>query len=133
MRKKRIAQLCMLVVITGSILPIFGFLSTAHLASQQASKDQDKIDASKLFNHNCAKCHGKDGRAKTFRGKLVGARNLTDAKWQASVTDEQIKEAIKKGPEEMPSFEKKLSPAEIDSLVGYVRHFKQEPRGTKKK
>ncbi len=58
----------------------------------------DKItDASKLFNDNCAKCHGKDGRAKTFRGRMVRARNLTNAKWQARVTDDHIVETIKKG------------------------------------
>lgn len=87
MRKRRVAQLCWLAVITSFILPIYGILSTARSASQQPSKNHDKIDASELFNQNCAKCHGKDGRAKTFRGKPAGARNLTVAKWQASVTD----------------------------------------------
>ena len=85
-----------------------------------------QADASKLFENNCAKCHGKDGHAETFRGKLVGARNLADAKWQEKTTDEQIVAAIKKGPGAMPSFEKKSSQEQIASLVAYVRHFKAE-------
>jgi mono/diheme cytochrome c family protein len=81
-----------------------------------------------LFDRHCAKCHGRDGRAKRFRGQVTGARNLTDPKWQDRVTDEQIAAAIKRGPGAMPSFEKKLSQAEIDALVGYVRHFKKAPK-----
>jgi len=42
------------------------------------------MQGSQLFNDNCARCHGKDGRAKTFHGKMVGARNLTNAKWQGA-------------------------------------------------
>jgi mono/diheme cytochrome c family protein len=70
-------------------------------------------------------CHGKNGRARTFHGWLVGAQNLTRAKWQADTTDGQIINAIKTGPSVMPAFEKKLSPSEIDALATYVRSFKQ--------
>src|SRR5262245_4243399 len=101
-------------------------IPAAHVESSSVKTkwQQDMTDAIKLFEKNCAKCHGKDGRAKTFKGKMVGARNLTDDKWQEKVTDDQIKQAIKKGPDEMPAFEKTLSEAEIDQLVAYVRHFK---------
>ena len=60
---------------------------------------------------------------------LVGARNLTNPTWQAQASDERISAAIQRGPGAMPSFEKKLSQAEIDALVGYVRHFRKEPQG----
>ena len=100
------------------------FSLTVRSSSFQPSEAQTPIDAAKLFDKHCDKCHGKDGRAKTVHGKMVGARNLTDEKWQESITDEKIAEAIKKGPEAMPSFEKKLSQAQIDALVAYVRHFK---------
>ena len=97
---------------------------TVRSSSLQPLETQTPIDAAKLYDKHCDKCHGKDGRAKTVRGKMVGARNLTDEKWQESATDEKIAEAIKKGPDAMPAFEKKLSAAEIDALVAYVRHFK---------
>lgn len=114
------------VTVSTSLLFVICFtLSlTLHSSAYQPSETQTAIDAAKLWNSHCDKCHGKDGRAKTIRGKAVGARNLTDEKWQDSVTDQQIAEAIKKGPEAMPAFEKKLSAAEIDALVAYVRHFK---------
>jgi mono/diheme cytochrome c family protein len=102
-----------------------GCQSDSPLAMQQANYPKDKVDAAVLFKENCAKCHGMDGRAKTFHGRLVGAQNFTDAKWRTNVTDEEMSNAIKKGPEAMPAFEKKLSQAEIDALVAYVRSFKQ--------
>jgi cytochrome c553 len=39
--------------------------------------------------NNCAQCHGPDGRANTKMGKQVGAKDLTDAKVQASFSDAQ--------------------------------------------
>ena len=104
----------------------------AHSASQQSASAHGKLDASTLFEQNCAKCHGKDGRAKTVRGKMVGARNLTNPNWQAKVTDEQIAAAIRTGPKAMPSFAKKFSQAEIDSLVAYVRTLKGQEKEPKK-
>jgi mono/diheme cytochrome c family protein len=74
---------------------------------------------------NCSTCHGKDGGARTFHGWLVGAQNLTEAKWQEQTTDPEILHAIKTGPGAMPAFEKKLSDAEIEALAKYVRTLTQ--------
>jgi mono/diheme cytochrome c family protein len=111
---------------------ILSLQPTTHLALQQPSGAKGASNAGALFDKNCAKCHGKDGRAKTVRGKMVGARNLADAEWQTKATDEQIIAAIKKGPGAMPSFEKKLTRGEIDSLAAYVRSLKQEQDQKKK-
>ncbi len=113
----------MLIVLSAFFLT---FVTSTPLALHQAGTGQITSDAATLFDKNCAKCHGKDGRAKTTRGKMVGARNLTDADWQAKETDDEILAAIKKGPGAMPSFEKKLSQAEIESLVAFVRSLKRE-------
>lgn len=83
------------------------------------------FNAAEIFKKNCASCHGKDGRAKSLRGKFSGARNLTDAKWQAEVSDERIFNSISNGRGKMPSFSKKLSSEEINSLVAYVRGLKK--------
>lgn len=99
-----------------------GCASNHTLAVQQATFPKDKVDAPGLFAENCATCHGKDGRAKTIHGRLVRARNFTDAQWQAS--DEKIIRAIQTGPKAMPAFQKKLSAAQIESLAAYVRTFK---------
>lgn len=77
-----------------------------------------------LFAKNCATCHGKDGKAKTFKAKFNHARDLTDPKWQVSVTDERLFNSITNGRGHMPAWGKKLSEPEINSLVAYVRQLK---------
>lgn len=80
--------------------------------------------AGALYAKHCATCHGRDGQAKTFKAKFNHARNLTDAAWQAGVSDEHLYNSISNGRGKMPAFGKKLSAAEINELVAYVRHFK---------
>jgi mono/diheme cytochrome c family protein len=91
-----------------------------------ASPPTEGADVAALFARSCAKCHGKDGRAKTFRGKLSGARDLTNAEWQARVSDDTLAASITNGRGSMPSFKKKLSADQIRSLVAYVRQFSQK-------
>ena len=86
---------------------------------------QKDPDANTLFSKNCATCHGKDGKAKTFKAKLNGARNLTDPAWQANESDERLFNSITNGRGHMPAWGKKLSEAEINSLVAYVRQLKK--------
>ena len=83
------------------------------------------VDASVLFDKHCAACHGKDGQAKTFKAKFNHARNLADPNWQAEVSDERIFNSISNGKGKMPAWSKKLSEAEINALVGYVRKLKK--------
>lgn len=78
-----------------------------------------------LYSRNCASCHGKDGQSKTFKAKFNHARNLTDPDWQGSVSDERIFNSIANGRGKMPAFHKKMSDAEIDTLVVYVRGLKK--------
>lgn len=81
-------------------------------------------DAASLFNSQCAQCHGRDGRAKTKRGRQTHTRDMTNAEWQNDVSDERIFNSISRGKGKMPAF-KKLSDAQIDSLVSYVRRLKK--------
>jgi len=81
--------------------------------------------AASLYAKYCASCHGKDGRSKTLKAKFNHARNLTDADWQGAVSDERIFNSISNGRGKMPAFNKKMSEAEIETLVLYVRAFKR--------
>ena len=81
--------------------------------------------AAELFAKNCASCHGKDGRSKTFKAKLNHARNISDPEWQERVSDERIFNTIMNGKGKMPEYGKKLSEQEIDALVTYVRSLKK--------
>ncbi|HYH86668.1 MAG TPA: cytochrome c [Pyrinomonadaceae bacterium] len=103
-------------------------------ASQRANATQDNknangasqtTDAAALYKKHCDTCHGKDGRAKTFKAKFNHARDLTDAQWQADVTDERLFNSISNGKGKMPSFKKKLTEPRIESLVVYVRGLKK--------
>ncbi len=99
--------------------------ATGLVEPQNNSTSTSPSTAAAIYAKRCASCHGKDGRANTFKGKLRSARNLTEPKWQAEVSDERIFNSITNGRGKMPSFGKKLSEAEINLLVSYVRGLKK--------
>ncbi|MFN3653384.1 MAG: c-type cytochrome [Armatimonadota bacterium] len=113
--------------LTALCLTILALAPAAAVAFKEKSP-QDRSEGAALFNRHCAKCHSRDGTAHRLRGTVLGARNLTNARWQDEVTDQEIAAAIRKGPGPMPSFESKLSDEEISTLVAYVRHFRKERR-----
>jgi len=99
-----------------------GCISHRPLTRAQANLPEDQINAAGIFAENCATCHGTDGRAKTFHGRLVGARDLTRP-WLPGTS---VPEIIKTGAGAMPSFKKKLSESEIEALAVYVSRFQKE-------
>lgn len=111
-------------------LPIWLLLGSwfaANAAAEEArpAPDEQLAAGKVLFEKNCASCHGKDGRAKTLRAKFNKARDLTEAQWQEGTSDEAILETIKAGRGKMPPFGAKFQEAQFDSLLRYVRGFKQ--------
>jgi len=122
--KKQIQFGLLLLLIVGAA----GALVFSRASLTQAMVNSATIvpgDAKPTFDAKCATCHGKDGRGKTFKGKLSHARDLTDAAWQNEVTDERLFNSISNGRNKMPAFKKKLSEAQIDELVAYVRRFRR--------
>jgi len=98
----------------------------------QATKIEARVnvaapaDARATFDAQCAKCHGRDGRAHTTRGRLSHARDMTNAAWQNEVSDERLFNSINKGRgKNMPAYGKKLSEDQMDALVRYVRQLKK--------
>ncbi|HUB86253.1 MAG TPA: cytochrome c [Verrucomicrobiae bacterium] len=86
-------------------------------------------DATDTWNANCAMCHGKDGKGDTLMGHRLQIKDLTDAKVQAALTDEQAAKIIKEGVTEdgrtkMKAFGGQLSDDQIKALVAKVRSFK---------
>ena len=80
-------------------------------------------DGAIVYSQNCARCHGADGRARTAKGRAVGATDLTSADWlPETARDIRI---VTRGKEEMPAFKGKLKPAEIEAVVSYIRRFKR--------
>ena len=88
-------------------------------------------DVEENWTKNCVSCHGKDGKGETRAGKKAGVKDMTDADYQAKLTDEKaiatIKEGIKEEGEDtmkMKAFADKLTDDEIKALVAKVRTFK---------
>ncbi len=102
---------------------LFASASMALLVSSGISRPVRAEGHSETFTTYCAVCHGDDGTGNTEEGKKKGARNFTNAKWQASVDDARLIKSITKGHDKMPAFGKKLSEDEIKALVKEVRSF----------
>lgn len=86
-------------------------------------------DATEVYQQNCSKCHGADGKGQTTVGRKLKVPDFTDAGWKSQTSDAKIKEAIengvkdKSGKELMIPYKEKLTPGEIDSLISYVQKF----------
>jgi mono/diheme cytochrome c family protein len=132
-------QLTQLIAAGGLAIPLMlldwsgatgSLLRREHRATQQTNDREDSTspprEARAIFEGKCATCHGKDGRAKTLKAKFNKARDLTDAAWQAEVSNERIYNSIANGRgRKMPAFAKKLSRVELEELAGYVRGLKK--------
>ena len=87
-------------------------------------------DAKALYENSCAKCHGSDGKGDTKMGKKLGAKDYTDAKVQAALTDDAAAKAIKEGLKDSDG-KSLMKPTEgvtdsdVKGLVAYMRTFKQ--------
>jgi cytochrome c553 len=86
-------------------------------------------DAKELWDKNCKKCHGDDGKGKTVMGKKLGVKDYTSPKVQEGLKDEEMAKAVKEGVKKdgetkMKSFADALSDDEVKSLVAYIRKFK---------
>ena len=106
-----------------ALLPVF-LIAMPHSAAAQS-------DGQKLFDTNCAKCHGPDGTGNTVVGKAVGAKDLGSAEAK-KMTDAEIHTQIEQGKNNMPPFSGTLNKAQIDSLIPIVRGFGKKAAGAKK-
>lgn len=95
--------------LVGLVLAALGVWAAAAYAAE--------FKPSETYDKYCAKCHGDDGKAKTMRGKMMKARDFTDADWQSGVTDADLIKAVTDGKDDMPPFGKKLTAEQIESLV----------------
>lgn len=89
-------------------------------------------DGKALYEKDCAKCHGADGKGKTKMGEKLGAKDYTDAKVQAELKDAAALKAIKEGLKDKEDKTKTLmKPAEgvtdedAKAMVAYMRTFKK--------
>ena len=109
-------------------ITLIASLTAALLVGAAAAR---AADAAELWAKNCASCHGKDGAGHTKAGKMVGAKDLTDAAYQNGFSDEkafaELKDGMKgsDGKTKMRPFAEKLSDADLKALVAYVRSLQK--------
>lgn len=77
-----------------------------------------------LFATKCAACHAKDGSGSTTMGKNLKIRDLGSADVQKQ-SDKELQDIVTKGKGKMPSYSGKLSDAQINDLVKFIRTLKK--------
>ena len=79
--------------------------------------------AEQNFRTVCGRCHGADGKGGVAPEGVNAPRNFQDAAFQASRTDEQLKQVIRMGKGPMPGFGNLFSDVDLQALVAKVRSF----------
>ncbi len=86
----------------------------------RALPQQDATSLVELaWSRSCATCHGERGRGDGPQGPMLRAPDLTRSEWLARVTDEDIRQTIRTGRNNMPKFD--LPPTVLDGLVKRIR------------
>jgi len=84
------------------------------------TRAQDVANGEKVYKAKCASCHGPDGKGDTAAGKATKARDLCSADVKAE-TDAAWTDIIIKGKNKMPSYDKKITDAEVKDVIKYMR------------
>lgn len=102
------------------VIALFALSATSLLAA----------DSKSLYEDQCTKCHGSDGKGQTKMGQKMGAKDYSDPKVQDALKDAAAFKAIKEG---LKSSDDKVlmkptegvSDDDIKGLVTYMRGFKK--------
>lgn len=129
MRSPVIAILCTL-----ALVPLAG--GACGQDGQPHGQDSQRAEVQAMYDTKCARCHGSDGAGNGPSADSLHPRphNYTDPAWQASVTDDQIKEIIVRGGSNLgkspampgnPTLRK--HPELLDGLAKLIRGFGKHP------
>jgi len=105
------------------VLLVLSFIAAGAISASAA-------DAKENWEKVCGKCHGPDGKGDTKMGQKLAIKDLTNAKLQADLKDDQAFKSIKEGIKDSDG-KIKMKPAEnisddeIKALVQYVRTLKK--------
>jgi cytochrome c6 len=112
----RIKAAVLLAAIVG--FAVFFFISPA-----PADRVEAQRGGASVYSQNCARCHGADGRAQTQKGRQTKAVDFTSDDWTPDAAHDARR--VTNGKGSMPPFKAKLTPAEINAVVQYIRRFKR--------
>jgi cytochrome c6 len=86
---------------------------------------QAPVKGEAAFKENCALCHGENGGGSDM-GKALKVKDLRTKEVQDE-TSEALAKIVRDGKNNMPPFKSRLSDAQIDELIGYIRHLAEMP------
>jgi cytochrome c6 len=75
-----------------------------------------------MFTSKCVLCHGADGTGKTSIGKTLKIPDFHSPDIK-KLSDADLKTAVTNGKNKMPPFKGKLTDAQIDQVISYVREL----------
>jgi len=104
----------------------FTLLTLCILSACQRNPSESRVavDGALVFASACARCHGADGCGGIAMGSTAHSRNFCESSFQASHTDEQLKQTISKGKGVMPAFGDDYNEEQLTALVRHIRSIK---------
>ena len=121
-------------------LPGFGLISVLLIGGCSRAPEveaahtiaADAQEGEKIFQTRCFVCHGREGKGNGPASTGLGAtvRDLTNASWQDSTSDETIRSVVRNGAQAVGGSiamapNRDLSDAQIQSLVRYIRQLRK--------
>jgi mono/diheme cytochrome c family protein len=108
------------------VVRVLQALMLAVLLFGGCKEDPPDVQGKKLYGAACAKCHGETGEGGVTPAEGANkSRDLSNASWQAAVTDEEMRQVIRDGRGAMPAFGNVFSIDKIDNIVKHVRTLKK--------
>jgi cytochrome c6 len=77
------------------------------------------------YKTQCQLCHGENGTGDTQIGKALKAKSVMDPE-VVKATDATLLDKIKNGTGKMPAFKDKLTDAQIQDVIAYIRTLEKK-------
>ncbi len=119
-----------LLLLPAVILLAFGPASVTTSLAQSAKANAEAMTrAKKIYEVDCALCHGSKGDGKTDLAKDMSLTlsDFTDPKTLSTKSDQQIFDLIRKGKDKMPGEEEgRAKNDDVKSLIIYIRNMSKD-------
>jgi len=93
--------------------------------TQGGPQKEDTKKIAGLFDRNCARCHGNNGRGETSMGSKLGVPNFTEREWKKTASEKRLIGVVSNGHDAMPAYKTVFTKEEIKGLVAHVRNFQK--------
>jgi ubiquinol-cytochrome c reductase cytochrome b subunit len=88
--------------------------------------DASQMSSTQIYRAYCLACHDADGKGKTVKLAMPEMPDFTDQAWSEKRTNAELKHSILEGKGKfMLPMKDKLSSADADKMVQYVRQFRE--------